>query len=193
MAGLQLLNSAFSQSSLPHTDKLSSIRTANYTQIPSWVSLKSSTLSLKTPDMQHGKLENVHLVSLSRQDKLKEAHEFLFEMDRCNVPVAPQSYKHLLEACSNLRSLDFGKLIHQRLGKDPPAFLVNSVLHMYCDCGSFDDARKVFDEMGQRTLVSWVIIISAYAHGGLLEDALELFLRIQDSDLKANPSIILAF
>ncbi|KAK4402580.1 Pentatricopeptide repeat-containing protein, chloroplastic [Sesamum angolense] len=192
MAGLQLLNSAFSQSSLPQTDKLSNIRTANYTQIPSWVSLKSSNLSLKTPDMQHGKLENVHLVSLSRQDKLKEAHEFLLEMDRCNVPVAPQSYKHLLEACSNLRSLDFGKLIHQRLGKDPPAFLVNSVLQMYCDCGSFDDARKVFDEMGQRTLVSWVIIISAYADGGLLEDALELFLRIQDSDLQANPSIYIS-
>ncbi|KAL0421629.1 UNVERIFIED_CONTAM: Pentatricopeptide repeat-containing protein, chloroplastic [Sesamum latifolium] len=192
MAGLQLLNSAFSQSSLPHTDKLSNIRTANYTQIPSWVSLKSSNLSLKTLDTQHGKLENVHLVSLSRQDKLKEAHEFLLEMDRCNVPVAPQSYKHLLEACSNLRSLDFGKLIHQRLGKDPPAFIVNSVLQMYCDCGSFDNARKVFDEMGQRTLASWVIIISAYADGGLLEDALELFLRIQDSDLKANPSIYIS-
>ncbi|KAL2253824.1 UNVERIFIED_CONTAM: Pentatricopeptide repeat-containing protein, chloroplastic [Sesamum indicum] len=182
----------FSQLSLPHADKLSSIRTANYTQIPSWVSLKSSNLRLKTLDAQHGKLENVHLVSLSRQDKLKEAHEFLLEMDRCNVPVAPQSYKHLLEACSNLRSLDFGKLIHQRLGKDPPAFLVNSVLRMYCNCGSFDDARKVFDEMGQRTLASWVIIISAYADGGLLEDAIELFLRIQDSDLKANPSIYIS-
>ncbi|KAI3472889.1 hypothetical protein Pfo_030838 [Paulownia fortunei] len=192
MAGLQLLNSTFSQASLLHTDKLSNIKTANYTQIPSWVSLKSNKFPLKTPNTQHGELENVHLVSLSKQDKLKEAHDFLLEMDRCNIPVSPQSYKHLLEACSKLRSLNFGKLFHQRLGKYSPGFLVNYVLQMYCDCGSLSDARKLFDEMGERTMGSWVIIISAYADEGLSKNALELYLKIQDSNFKPNPSIYIS-
>ncbi|KAK4413548.1 Pentatricopeptide repeat-containing protein, chloroplastic [Sesamum alatum] len=78
------------------------------------------------------------------------------------------------------------------IGKNPTGFRLNSVLQMYCGCGSLNDARKLFDEMSQRTLASWVIIISAYADGGLLEDALEFFLRLQDSGLKVNPSIYIS-
>lgn len=110
-------------------------------------------------------------------------------MGRCNIPVAPQSYKCLLETCSKLRSLKFGKLIHQRLPENPPGFLVNYVLQMYCDCGSLCDARKLFDEMSERTMASWVIIISAYAEEGLLKNALDLYLKILNSDSKPNPSI----
>ncbi|KAL8038061.1 hypothetical protein ABFS82_11G079000 [Erythranthe guttata] len=192
MATLHSINLICSQASLPQTDKLSISRAANYTQIPSWVSLKSNNAPLKNTHPLHGELENIHLVSLSKQDKLKEANEFLLEMDRCNIAVAPQSYKHLLETCSKLRSLDFGKLIHGRLKDNPPGFLVNCVLQMYCDCGSFSDARKLFDEMRDRTLGSWVIIISAYADGGLLENALELYLKIQDSKYKSSPFIYIS-
>ncbi|KAG8365802.1 hypothetical protein BUALT_Bualt17G0009700 [Buddleja alternifolia] len=113
-------------------------------------------------------------------------------MNRCNVPVAPQSFKHLLHACATLRSLDFGKLVHKLLGEYPPPFLVNLLLQMYCDCGSIWDARKLFDEMGERNLGSWVIIISAYANEGLLESALQLYLEIQDSNLEATPSIYIS-
>lgn len=192
MVSLQLLSSTFSQASVPHTDKFSHSRTANFTKIPSWVSLKSNNFPLKNPNTQHGELENVHLVSLSKQGKLKEAQEFLLEMDRCNILVAPQSYKHLLETCSKLRSLNFGKLIHQRLAKNQPGFLVNYVLQMYCDCGRLSDAQKLFDEMSERTMGSWVIIISAFADGGLVENALKLYLKIQDSNFKPNPSIYIS-
>ncbi|XP_075484568.1 pentatricopeptide repeat-containing protein At5g13270, chloroplastic-like [Primulina tabacum] len=186
---LQLLNPPLPQSSLPYTDKISNIRTANYTQIPSWVSLKSNNFSPRTPQTQEGKLENVHLFSLSEQGKLKEAHEFLLEMQCCDVPVAAQSYKHLLQACANLRSLHFGKSIHDGLGKNPPASVLNYVLQMYCDCGSFQDARTLFDEMDERTLGSWLTLLSAYVNEGLLTNALELYLKMQESDTEANPSV----
>lgn len=189
MATLQSLNSTFSQASILHTDKFPHSRSSIFTKIPSWVSLKSNKSPIKTPNTQHGELENVHLVSLSKQDKLKEAHEYLLEMDRFNIPIAPQSYKHLLETCSNLKSLKFGKLIHQRLPENPPEFLVNCVLQMYCDCGSLSDARKLFDEMRDRTMRSWFLIINAYADNGLLKDAIESYLKMEDSDFEANPSI----
>lgn len=191
MASLHFINSTFSQA-LPNSDKSSISRTANYSLIPSWLSLKSSNFPLKIPRPLNGELENVHLVSLSKQDKLKEAHEFLLEMERSNITVTPQSFKHLLETCSRLRSLNFGKLIHQRLKENPPGFLVNYVLQMYCDCGSLSDARKLFDEMGERAMGSWVIIISAYADEGLLGDALDLFSEIQDSNFKPNSSIYIS-
>ncbi|EPS68237.1 hypothetical protein M569_06531 [Genlisea aurea] len=177
MASLQFISFS-SQASLPHSTA------ANYARIPSWVSLKSSNFSLETPSTRHhqGELENVHLVSLSKHGKLEEAHEFVLEMDRSNVPVSPQSYKHLLEACSRLKSLHFGKLIHRRLNDPPPRFLVNYVVQMYCDCGSLSDARKVFDEMRERALGSGITLISAYADKGLTKEALEIFLQVKDSD-----------
>ncbi|XP_057773856.1 LOW QUALITY PROTEIN: pentatricopeptide repeat-containing protein At5g13270, chloroplastic [Salvia miltiorrhiza] len=182
MPTLHLLNSTFSQASMLHADKF---QHANFTKIPSWVSLKSNNFSIT----HRGELENVHLVSLSKQDKLKEAHDYLLHMHRFNIPVAPQSYKLLLETCSKLKSLKFGKLIHRGLTENPPDFLVNCVLEMYCACGSLSDARKLFDEMPKRSIGSWVIIISAYAAEGLLEDALESYLRMQESNFKPNPYI----
>ncbi|KAL2519755.1 Pentatricopeptide repeat-containing protein [Abeliophyllum distichum] len=181
--------------SLP--DKLSNIKTANYAQIPSWASLsrKPNEFSLKAPQTQQGNLENVHLISLSKQGKLKEAQEFLQEMDRSNISVTPQSYKHLLETCASLRCLRYGVLVHdriKRLEKSPPAFLENHVLQMYCECGNLSNARKLFDEMREKTLGSWVIIISAYADEGLLENALALYLEMGDLDVKANPSIYIS-
>lgn len=186
MAILQSLNPTFIKASNLHSDKFLQAKSANFAGIPSWISLKSNKLPLKSPETRRGELENVHLVSLSKQDKLKEAHEYLLEMDRFNIPVTPQSYKYMLETCSKLKSLKFGRLIHRRLAENPPYFLVNCLLQMYSNCGSLSDARKLFDEMPEKSTGSWVIIISAYADKGLLEDALGTYLRMEDSNFEPN-------
>ncbi|GMI70670.1 REQUIRED FOR ACCD RNA EDITING 1 [Hibiscus trionum] len=158
-----------------------SIPATRFARIPSWVSLKSSSSSsLKIPQnqQQQGQVENVHLLSLSKQGKLKEAREFLKQMDGAGVPVNPGSYKSLLQTCSNMRSLSDGRLIHQRLPTTmgiPSRFLDNCVLQMYCLCESFQDAEKLFDEMPDKNLASWVTLISAYSEKGHLEKALGLF------------------
>ncbi|KAL3835745.1 hypothetical protein ACJIZ3_010481 [Penstemon smallii] len=63
---------------------------------------------------------------------------------------------------------------------------------MYCNCGNFHDAQKLFDEMAERTLGSWVVMISAYADKRLLDNCLALFLKMQESDLKPNPNIYIS-
>lgn len=161
-------------------DKFSetTIKAANFSQIPRWVSLKCSPPSVKTHQIQQGQVENVHLISLSKQGKLKQVHEFLILMDEAGVSVSPHSYKSILETCAKLGSLSDGRLIHDRLRrtvKDPIGFLENCVLRMYCDCGSLVDAQNVFDEMLDRNLVTWDIIVSAYAEQGVLDKAIGLF------------------
>ncbi|KAA8532216.1 hypothetical protein F0562_032259 [Nyssa sinensis] len=173
-------------------DKISAIQTTNFTQIPLWVSLKCNPSSITTPQIQQGRLENVHLVSLSKQGKLKEAHDFLEEMEEAGVSVDPHSYKRLLETCGKLRLLSDGRLIHnqlQRTLKNPSQSLENHVLQMYCDCGSFIDAHNLFDEMSEKSLVSWVIIISAYAQEGLLDKACGLFSHMQALEIRPTRSI----
>ncbi|KAF8408480.1 hypothetical protein HHK36_007635 [Tetracentron sinense] len=144
-------------------DKVSTIKTANFTQIPSWVSLNRCSSSIKTQQNQRGLVENLHLVSLSKLGKLKEAHEFLNKMDMAGISVDTHSYECLFETCGNLRSLSDGKLIHNRLRrkvKSPYGFLENCLLRMYSDCGSLIDAQKLFDEMHRKNWVSWAIMVA---------------------------------
>ncbi|CAN6551035.1 unnamed protein product [Malus baccata var. baccata] len=177
---------------LHHPDQTPFAKASNFAQIPSWVSLKSTGPSIETRQTELGQVENVHLVSLSKQGKLREARQFLEQMNEAGVSVSPQSYKCLFEMCGLKGSLLDGKSVHRwlrRTVKNPPEFLENDALQMYCECGSLSDAQKVFDEMLERNLVSWVIIISAYAQKGILKRAISMFSKMLESGIRPNASI----
>ncbi|KAI6672071.1 hypothetical protein NL676_006956 [Syzygium grande] len=53
-----------------------------------------------------------------------------------------------------------------KVGFDRDQYIQNSLLHVYSQCGSVSHARRLFDEMTQRTVASWNIIISAYDRSG---------------------------
>lgn len=57
---------------------------------------------------------------------------------------------------------------------------------MYSKCGDVDNARKVFDRMGERDVVSWSSMISGYAHNGYSTETLEFFDLMRVSDVRAN-------
>jgi len=136
-----------------HDKVPAAIRSTSFDEIPSWASLKCNSSTIKSHRIQQGQVENLHLISLSKQGKLKEVEEFLKRMDEAGVSVSPHSYKSLLETCGRLRAISDGRLIHDRLRitvKDPTGFLEDCVLQMYCDCGSFVDAQKLFDGMLER-------------------------------------------
>lgn len=180
---------------LSSPDQVSPSSSTNFAQIPSWVSLRRCSSSFRTGKTPQGKLENLHLVSLSKQGKLKDAHDFLKEMDDANVSVSLHSYQCLFQACGKLRCLADGRLIHDQLRKtvkNPSGFIENCLLRMYCDCGSVVDAQKVFDEMVIKNLVSWVIIISAYAHSGELGKAIRLFSNMQASGTRPNSAVYIS-
>ncbi|XP_076957129.1 pentatricopeptide repeat-containing protein At5g13270, chloroplastic-like [Bidens hawaiensis] len=157
--------------------KLCSLKTPNFSQIPSKFSLNPTTSS----SLQHqhqGHIENLHLISLCKQNKTHQALDFITQMDQSNIPVHLHSYESLLKSCAKLRDLSTGKLLHNhmhRSHKCPPVFILNRVLQTWCECGSLEDARQLFDEMPERNLGSWGVIISAYAKAGDVDKAVELF------------------
>eukprot|EP00249_Psilotum_nudum_P016668 c25935_g8_i1 orf=2-886(+) len=57
---------------------------------------------------------------------------------------------------------------------------------MYAKCGSLDDARRVFDQMNQRNVVSWTAMIAAYAQNGYGKESLELFQQMHSEGVKPN-------
>jgi len=54
----------------------------------------------------------------------------------------------------------------------------NALVHMYAKCGIVNDSRAVFDRMEERDLLTWTVMIDAYAEDGCGEEAYRLFLQM---------------
>src|SRR5690606_13196496 len=53
--------------------------------------------------------------------------------------------------------------------------VVNSLIAFYFKSGRVDSARKVFDELLDRDVISWNSMITAYTTNGLGEKGIEIF------------------
>lgn len=63
----------------------------------------------------------------------------------------------------------------------------HSLIAMYSRCGRVGDARKVFDEITERGLVSWNSMISGYLVAGCAEDAVGLFGEMMEEEGGVEP------
>ncbi|XWS67425.1 hypothetical protein CRYUN_Cryun04dG0005500 [Craigia yunnanensis] len=84
----------------------------------------------------------------------------------------------LLSACAELGALALGRRVHVYMMKDgltENLHVNNALLDLYAKCGSIREARKVFDEMKERNVVSWSSLIVGLAVNGFGKEALQLF------------------
>lgn len=58
-----------------------------------------------------------------------------------------------------------------------------NLMHAYCLCSGLGEAKKLFDWMPERNIVSWNVMLNGYAKAGLVDTARELFERIPDKDV----------
>ncbi|XP_056848424.1 pentatricopeptide repeat-containing protein At1g31430-like isoform X2 [Raphanus sativus] len=102
----------------------------------------------------------------------------------------------ILKSIGRLRNVAEGEKLHgyalkSGLNLDP--YVCNSLMGMYAALGKMEIARKVFDEMPQRDVVSWNGLISSYVGHGRFDDAVAVFKRMsKESDLKPDESTIVS-
>ncbi|KAJ8754527.1 hypothetical protein K2173_005688 [Erythroxylum novogranatense] len=97
------------------------------------------------------------------------------------------NWHSLLQMSAKKREPLCGTACHARvlrMGIDVDNITCNMVINMYSKCGLLDSARKVFDAMPVRSLVSWNIMIAAYNQHGEKQKAVQLFLEVQRSGIK---------
>ncbi|KAL6005288.1 hypothetical protein ACLOJK_005851 [Asimina triloba] len=93
----------------------------------------------------------------------------------------------VLPAIARLGALGEGKFIHEwivRRGLEMNELVRNSFIAMYGKCGELEQARKLFNDMPERTDASWNAIISAYMQEGNIMEALKLFYCMQISGFR---------
>ncbi|KAL4185877.1 hypothetical protein AMTRI_Chr10g8020 [Amborella trichopoda] len=126
---------------------------------------------------------------LSKSNSSTQGLHVLDLMDRGSIPVDAETYSRLLKRCTQLGKLKEGKSIHahilnSKLKSD--IFLRNSIINMYAKCGSLCDAKKSFDEMLLRDMVSWTVLITGFAQNDQSAEAVGCFLEMHRSGLKPN-------
>ncbi|PON34060.1 Pentatricopeptide repeat [Parasponia andersonii] len=88
----------------------------------------------------------------------------------------------VLTASANLGRLEKGKWVHSYVESNKvksDVLLSTALLTMYAKCGDMDMAKNVFDEMHERSIVSWNSMIMGYGMHGNGEKALEIFLEME--------------
>ncbi|KAG6677611.1 hypothetical protein I3843_14G035500 [Carya illinoinensis] len=94
----------------------------------------------------------------------------------------------LLQLFARTRAPIEGKACHAKIihvGLQADTLTSNMLINMYSKCGLVDCARAVFDEMAERSLVSWNTMIGSLAQNGEEQEALCLFVEMQR---KGTPS-----
>ncbi|XVE60006.1 hypothetical protein DITRI_Ditri05aG0091900 [Diplodiscus trichospermus] len=101
----------------------------------------------------------------------------------------------VLKACAKLNAIETGKRIHLSIQKTnliKDVRVGTAIIDFYCKCGFLEEARQVFDEMGERDLVSWNAMISGYAGCGEFEEVVFLVMKMQREGLRPNSRTLVA-
>ncbi|KAH9323329.1 hypothetical protein KI387_017968 [Taxus chinensis] len=135
----------------------------------------------------------VQLGALCTEGRLQEAVNILLTSQ--NPPGDVSTYLQLLQTCIAKNALSEGKLIHSCINNRGYTFTLhtirqNKLINMYDKCGSFVDAREVFDAMTERDAFSWNMIIAAYRRHGFPREALSLFNQMQPTDVVVANALI---
>lgn len=107
------------------------------------------------------------------------------------------TYPSVLKACSNLLLVEEGRIVHAQIkyyrtkhGYTPNVFVQCAVIDMFAKCGYLDEARKVFDEMSVKDLVSWTTMICATTQVGDWVEALRLFSEMRSQGFGLDSVVV---
>ncbi|KAL2463396.1 Pentatricopeptide repeat-containing protein [Forsythia ovata] len=88
------------------------------------------------------------------------------------------TYSYLIKASANLKRPRIGNQLHClsiKVGFDYHVYVQTAVVNMYVECGSLVEAKKVFDEMSERNLVTWNVLITGFCKWGEIDFARAVF------------------
>ncbi|CAA6660676.1 unnamed protein product [Spirodela intermedia] len=126
------------------------------------------------------------VLALCRRGRLEEALRAVRVCDPRSV--ASCVYSSLLQLCTDLRAEREGRSLHELIAAAARSdlYLETKLIIFYGKIADPNSARRVFDGMPSRSVVSWSAMISGYARKGLAEEALEIFVLMQRAGSKAN-------
>ena len=119
----------------------------------------------------------------------KEAIELFCRMISGQIQPNQFSFSSVLKACGNLTDPCIGEQVYAyavKLGLASVNCVGNSLISMYAKSGRMEDARKAFDILFEKNLVSYNAIVDGYAKNMKSEETFLLFNEIADTGIGIN-------
>ncbi|XP_006341234.1 putative pentatricopeptide repeat-containing protein At3g11460 [Solanum tuberosum] len=124
-----------------------------------------------------------------------EVLELYHEMELLQVNPDAVTFVGVLSACANLGAQKIGFEVEEKIRSSCMrwnVFLKNALINMYARCGNLAKARIIFDEMPEKSLVSWTAIIGGYGIHGLGNIAVELFDKMIKTGIQPDGTVFVS-
>ncbi|GJS19028.1 pentatricopeptide repeat-containing protein [Tanacetum coccineum] len=105
------------------------------------------------------------------------------------------TYPFVVKCCAELSMSQFGLLVHGLIissGVDSNTFVGNSLLAMYLSFAEHDGARRVFDGMDEKCVVSWNTLISGYFRNGFASESLRVFKEMINEGVEIDNATVVS-
>ncbi|KAK4799887.1 hypothetical protein SAY86_025252 [Trapa natans] len=126
----------------------------------------------------------------------EEALELFRQLQREGMDTNYVTYASLLTAIAGLAALNHGRQVHSHiLRRQVPSYVVlqNSLIDMYSKCGRLSYSRRVFDDMLERSVISWNAMLVGYGKHGMGREVVDLFsLMRKENKVKPDGVTLLA-
>ncbi|XP_058074475.1 pentatricopeptide repeat-containing protein At4g32430, mitochondrial [Magnolia sinica] len=161
--------------------------------LDSYVSVSNSLMNMYSKSRQFDQalvifeaLSNRDIVSwntiLSGFHQSDDALGFMLRMCQAGIGFDAVTYTTALAFCAEVGELNFGLQLHSlvlKSGFDSETFVGNALISFYARYHCLNEAKRVFDEMSNRDLVSWNALISGYTQEGDYElEAIWVFVEM---------------
>ncbi|XP_038987129.1 pentatricopeptide repeat-containing protein At4g01030, mitochondrial [Phoenix dactylifera] len=125
----------------------------------------------------------------SHHGSIGEVFELFRRMQKEGLKPNSSSITSVLRTISDFGLLEHGKQIHgcvMRNWLESNVYVGTSLIDMYMKCLRVTDARRVFDTMKHKNVLTWNSLVSGYAQNGLLDEALELVKKMEGEGTRPN-------
>lgn len=144
-------------------------------------------------------LWNLMINEYSKIGDFGESICLFMKMQELGIEVNSHTFSSVLKCFAALGNIEVGQQVHGyllRLGFGCYNTVVNSLIAFYFKCGRVESAQKLFDELGDRDVISWNSMISGYALNGLAKRGIEFFKEMLclgvDVDLATIVNVLVA-
>lgn len=132
---------------------------------------------------------NAIILAHAKLGETKRALEMYHTMLEMGIRADKVTFLCVLKACGDTGSIDQGRLVHGQItssGLESDINIGNTLVDMYAKCRSVGEAQKVFDELSAHDVVSWSVMIAAYALQSEGISALELYEKMQQVGIEPS-------
>ncbi|GFY88940.1 pentatricopeptide repeat (PPR) superfamily protein [Actinidia rufa] len=126
-------------------------------------------------------LWNLLINEYAKNGNFEQGISLYGRMQKFGVEANSYTFSCVLKCFAAKESVVEGEMVHGyllKLGFGSYNAVVNSLIAFYFKCGRTESARKLFDELRERDVISWNSMISGYVANSLAEKGFEIFIEM---------------